>query len=368
MAMKFTVSRDALLKPLQVVSGAVERRHTIPILSNALIQVSGDEIRLTGTDLEVELVARCAVDKAVDGRVTVPAKKFLDIIRSLPDGATVEFSAAEDKALVRSGRSKFSLATLPAEDFPNIDQWDSDIQLVTAQSILKDLIEATHFSMANQDVRYYLNGMLFETDANVLRTVATDGHRLAMSSCAIGQPNLTGRQVIVPRKGVMELMRLLDSPDSEIKVAIGTNHIRVETNGISFTSKLVDGRFPDYRRVLPQGGDKTVIADRELLKHACSRASILSNEKYRGVRVSLSSGEMCLTANNPEQESAEEIIEVDYQGDSLEIGFNVSYLIDVLNTVQGSKVKLTLSGPDASGLIEDSEDDSSLYVVMPMRL
>lgn len=366
--MKFTVSRDALLKPLQVVSGAVERRHTIPILSNALIQAGNGEIRLTGTDLEVELVATCSTEQVVEGAVTVPAKKLLDIVRSLPDGAQVEFSASADKALIKSGRSKFSLATLPAEDFPNIDGWDSDIQLITSQATLKGLIEATHFSMANQDVRYYLNGMLFETDANVLRTVATDGHRLAMSSCAIGQPHLAGRQVIVPRKGVMELMRLLDSPDSEIKVAIGTNHIRMETNGISFTSKLVDGRFPDYRRVLPQGGDKVVIAERDVLKQACSRAAILSNEKYRGVRISLSNGEMCLTANNPEQESAEEVIEVDYQGDSLEIGFNVSYLIDVLNTIQGSKVKITMSGPDASGLIEDNADDSSLYVVMPMRL
>ncbi|MDX1706478.1 DNA polymerase III subunit beta [Pseudidiomarina sp.] len=366
--MKFTISRDAFLKPLQVVSGAVERRHTIPILSNVLIQVSDSEIRLTGTDLEVELVSACDIDKGTEGQVTVPAKKLLDIIRSLPDGAPIELSASEDKATIRSGRSKFTLATLPAEDFPNIDDWDSDIQLVTSQAVLKDLMERTHFSMANQDVRYYLNGMLFETDANILRTVATDGHRLAMSSCEIGQPNLTGRQVIVPRKGVMELLRLLDDVDNEVKVAIGNNHIRIETKGISFTSKLVDGRFPDYRRVLPQGGDKTVVADRELLKHACSRAAILSNEKYRGVRIALSPGEMILTANNPEQETAEEIIEVEYQGDSLEIGFNVSYLIDVLNTIQGSKVKLTLSGPDASGLVEDNDDDSSLYVVMPMRL
>lgn len=366
--MKFTISRDAFLKPLQVVSGAVERRHTIPILSNVLIQVRDGHARLTGTDLEVELVSTCDIATGDEGEVTVPAKKLVDIVRSLPDGALVEFSASADKATIKSSRSKFTLATLPAEDFPNIDDWDSDIQLVTSQSILKDLMDRTHFSMANQDVRYYLNGMLFETDTNILRTVATDGHRLAMSSCEIAQPNLTGRQVIVPRKGVMELLRLLEDDDSEVKVAIGNNHIRVETRGICFTSKLVDGRFPDYRRVLPQGGDKVVVADRDILKQACMRASILSNEKYRGVRVNLSSGEMCLTANNPEQESAEEVIEVDYQGDSLEIGFNVSYLIDVLNTVQGSQVKLTLSNPDASGLVEDNEDDSALYVVMPMRL
>lgn len=366
--MNFSISRDAFLKPLQVVSGAVERRHTIPILSNVLIQVAPNEVRMTGTDLEVELVSSCVVDDGVEGAVTVPAKKLVDIIRSLPDGAKVQFSAEGEKAIIRSGRTKFTLATLPASDFPNIEDWDSDIQLVTTQAVLKGLMERTHFSMANQDVRYYLNGMLFETDVNLIRTVATDGHRLALSSCEIGQPNLGARQVIVPRKGVMELLRLLDDNDSEVKVLVGHNHIRIETNGIGFTSKLVDGRFPDYRRVLPTAGDKTVIADRELLKQACSRAAILSNEKFRGVRINLNTNEMCLTANNPEQETAEEIIEVDYQGAPLEIGFNVSYLIDVLNTIQGDQVKISLSGPDTSGLIEDSQDDSSLYVVMPMRL
>lgn len=366
--MKFSISRDDFLKPLQVVSGAVERRHTLPILANVLVQVSEHELRLTGTDLEVELVSAATLDNPEAGEITVPAKKLVDIIRSFPDGAQIEFSAAEDKATIRSGRSRFTLSTLPAEDYPNIEDWNSDIRFVISQSMLKDLMEKTHFSMANQDVRYYLNGMLFETDAGLLRTVATDGHRLAMSSCSIGQNAVAARQVIVPRKGVMELLRLLDDVEDEVTVAIGNNHIRIETKGVSFTSKLVDGRFPDYRRVLPSGGDKTVIADRESLKHSFARASILSNEKFRGVRLNLSSGELCITANNPEQEQAEEMIEVDYQGDDLEIGFNVSYILDVLNTLTGSKVKFTLSGSDNSGLMEDSEDESAVYVVMPMRL
>lgn len=366
--MKFTISRDDFLKPLQVVSGAVERRHTLPILANVLVQASADELRLTGTDLEVELVSTSALSGADEGQITVPAKKLLDIIRSFSDGAQIEFKASEDKVTIRSGRSRFTLSTLPAEDYPNIDDWSSDIQLVTSQQLLKDLMEKTHFSMANQDVRYYLNGMLFETDGGVLRTVATDGHRLAMSSCNLGQSGLPARQVIVPRKGVMELLRLLDDVEDEVKVAIGNNHIRVEAKGVCFTSKLVDGRFPDYRRVLPSGGDKIIVADRESLKQSFSRASILSNEKFRGVRLNLSSGELCITANNPEQEQAEEIMEVDYQGESLEIGFNVSYIIDVLNTLSGKKVKFTLAGSDNSGLMEDSEDESAVYVVMPMRL
>lgn len=367
--MKFNVSRDAFLKPLQVVSGAVERRHTLPILSNLLLQIEGDRLRLTGTDLEVELVSSVAVNAAGgDGAVTVPAKKLVDIVRSLPEDSNIEFSAEEDKAFVRSGRSKFKLSTLPADDFPNIDDWTSDINFVSDQVVLKRLMEKTHFSMANQDVRYYLNGMLFETDNGMLRSVATDGHRLAMSSCAVEQPGLAQKQVIVPRKGVVELLRLLGEEEAEVSVAIGNNHIRIESETIVFTSKLVDGRFPDYRRVLPSGGDKIVVADRDLLRQAFGRASILSNEKFRGVRLNLASGELCITATNPEQEQAEEVIEVDYQGEELEIGFNVSYLLDVLNNVDDNEIRFTLADSNSSALIEPNHDDSCCYVVMPMRL
>ena len=236
----------------------------------------------------------------------MPAKKLLDIVRSLPDEAQIEFSAEEDKAFVRSAAvSQAEHVTI--DDFPNIDDWTSDINFVTDQVILKRLMEKTHFSMANQDVRYYLNGMLFETDNGMRRSAATDGHRLAMSSCTINQPGLAQKQVIVPHKGVVELLRLLGDEEIEVAVAIGNNHIRIESESIVFTSKLVDGRFPDYRRVLPSGGDKVVIADLDLLRQAFGRASILSNEKFRGVRLNLSSGELCITATNPEQEQAEEV-------------------------------------------------------------
>ncbi|WP_287797785.1 DNA polymerase III subunit beta, partial [Idiomarina sp.] len=301
--MKFSINRDAFLKPLQVVSGAVERRHTLPILSNLLLQVDNGQLKLTGTDLEVELVSAVPLESAdMDAAVTVPAKKLLDIVRSLPEGSTIEFTSQEDSATVKSGRSKFKLSTLSSDDFPNIDDWKSDIHLVTEQAVLKDLMLKTHFSMANQDVRYYLNGMLFETDNGMLRSVATDGHRLAMSTCAIDQPGLAQRQVIVPRKGVVELLRLLGDDDQEVSVSIGNNHIRVETPELVFTSKLVDGRFPDYRRVLPSGGDKVIVAQRDALRQSFGRASILSNEKFRGVRLNLSSGELCITATNPEQD------------------------------------------------------------------
>lgn len=366
--MNFSTTRDALLKPLQVVSGAVERRHTLPILSNVLIRVSDGELSMTGTDLEVELISKVALEGATTGELTVPAKKLLDIVRSLPEGSDVKIEANGDKVILRSGRSKFTLSSLPASEFPDIDEWDAEVTFELTRGDLKHLMERTHFSMANQDVRYYLNGMLFEVNDDQLRTVATDGHRLAMSGMQLEHSGLPQRQVIVPRKGVSELMRLLEQDDQLIQVSIGQNHIRIHSEGMVFTSKLLDGRFPDYRRVLPQGGDKLVVADRELLRNACARASILSNEKFRGVRLNLSAGELGLTANNPEQEQAEDTIEVDYQGEALEIGFNVTYVLDVLNSIQGEQVKFTFIDANSSALVEDNADDSALYVVMPMRL
>jgi len=366
--MKFTINRDALLKPLQIVSGAVERRSTLPILSNVLVQVGNDSLRMTGTDLEVELISSVTLEGAEPGDITVPAKKFLDIVRSLGEGADVRVEGSDDKVIVRSGKSRFTLSSLPASEYPNIEEFDSEIALQISQGKLKHLIERTHFSMANQDVRYYLNGMLFEVNDNVLRTVATDGHRLAMASTTLEQSALPHKQLIVPRKGISELMRLLDSDDSMLELSLGQNHMRVETGGMTFTSKLLDGRFPDYRRVIPTGGERFVIADRDLLKQSCVRVAILSNEKFRGVRVALDGQEMTLTANNQDQEKADERVEVDYNGESMEVGFNVNYLLDVVNAVEGNQVKFTLTDENSSALVEDAADDSAVYVIMPMRL
>ncbi|EKE75990.1 DNA polymerase III subunit beta [Gallaecimonas xiamenensis] len=367
--MKFVINREQLLRPLQQVAGAVERRHTLPILANVLIEVNDGLLSLTGTDLEVELIGQLTLtDASHNGRITVPAKKLVDIIRGLPDGAEIKVDVDGERLLVRSGRSRFSLSTLAAEDYPNIDAWQSDIEFVTAQSSLRKLIDSTHFSMANQDVRYYLNGMLFETEHNKLRTVSTDGHRLAMAYQIIDGVNLPEHQVIVPRKGVLELVRLLNHDDALVKVQIGANHIRVITDDFTFTSKLVDGRFPDYRRVLPRQADNRLQGDREVLRQAFARASILSNEKFRGVRLNLDGSELKITANNPEQEEAEEHLEVDYQGAALEIGFNVSYILDVLNTLKCDRVQLAFGDANSSTLIEDAQSDEAVYVVMPMRL
>ncbi len=366
--MKFSVSREALLKPLQLVAGVVERRQTLPVLANVLIVLEGDQLSLTGTDLEVEIVARLQLPEAGEsGELTVPARKLVDICRSLPDDAVLDFSEENQKVTLKSGRSRFTLSTLPANDFPNVEQGSGDMQFQCEQQDVKRLIDRTAFAMAQQDVRYYLNGMLWEVREGLLRAVATDGHRLAMCTRPVSVAVTDTVQAILPRKGVVELSRLLDGQGS-VEVVLGASHIRVSTDAYTFTSKLVDGKFPDYERVLPRGGDKLVFGDRNELRQAFGRTAILSNEKYRGVRLQLDDGQLTIVANNPEQEEAEEQVAVDYSGDTLEIGFNVSYLQDVTSVLSSENIKMTLSDSNSSALIEEPEGGDSLYVVMPMRL
>ena len=366
--MKFTVTREALLKPLQLVSGVVERRQTLPVLANVLLVLDDTHLSLTGTDLEVEIVARVELEQPGDsGELTVPARKLVDICRSLPDGAVLNFTEEDNRVILKSGRSRFTLSTLPANDFPNVEQSQGDISFSCEQQDIKRLIDRTSFAMAQQDVRYYLNGMLWEVQQGQLRAVATDGHRLAMCTRAVSVNTAEVVHAILPRKGVIELSRLLEG-DGNAEVVLGSNHIRVVTDGYTFTSKLVDGKFPDYERVLPKGGDKFVLGDRTELKQAFARTSILSNEKYRGVRLLLNSGLLTIVANNPEQEEAEEQVVVDYSGDSLEIGFNVSYLQDVANVLSSEAIKFTLSDTNSSALVEEPDGGDSVYVVMPMRL
>ncbi len=365
--MKFTISRDALLKPLNLVAGVVERRQTLPILSNVLLSLEGGQLALTGTDLEVELVGRVSVSGAsVDGEITVPARKLVDICKSLPDGSEIEFSLEAGKATVKAGRSRFTLSTLPASEFPSVEETPGELSLEMPQASVKRLIERTAFAMAQQDVRYYLNGMLLEIRSGRLRMVATDGHRLALCTAA-ESVDAGDAAVIIPRKGVLELARLLEGEES-IRLVIGSNHVRAVNTQYTFTSKLVDGKFPEYERVLPKSPDKSVVGDRLALKQAFTRTAILSNEKYRGVRLKLSNDTLEITANNPEQEQAEEMVSVDYQGAELEVGFNVSYLLDVLSVLNGSQVRLSLADSASSALLEEAEAGDSLYVVMPMRL
>lgn len=366
--MNFTLSREELLNPLQLVAGVVERRQTLPILSNILFHLEGNKLSLTGTDLEVEIIGFTEVASGCEaGQVTVSARKILDICRSLPEGVTLDFASGDGKAVLTSGKSRFSLATLPANEFPSVDQSEQSVEFVVSATLIKSLIESTSFAMAQQDVRYYLNGMLWEVTTNQLRAVATDGHRLALcdGACEI---TVDGKiSAILPRKGIVELSRLLG--DDEVQVSIGSNHIRVTGSDYCFTSKLVDGAYPDYDPVVPKGGDKEVVGDRELLKQAFSRTAILSNEKYHGVKIQLQQDVVLMVANNPEQEEAEEEVVVSYTGEALEIGFNVSYLLDVFNVLKGKEIRFTLSDSNSSALVEDpSADSRAIYVVMPMCL
>ncbi|ETI59771.1 DNA polymerase III subunit beta [Marinomonas profundimaris] len=365
--MKFSVVRETLLKPLQLVAGVVERKQTMPVLANVLVEVKDQILTLTGSDLEVELIGHVPLDECEEGRITVPARKLMDICKSLPDSAVIEFTLDEQKAVIRSGRSRFSLSTLPADEFPNIQDMQGDLTVSISQNSVRRLIDRTGFAMANQDVRYYLNGMLLEVADGQLRVVATDGHRLAT---AVEDAQVSGdvAQVIVPRKGVLELNRLLNDTDELVELVIGTNHIRAKVADYVFTSKLVDGKFPDYHRVIPRNNEKIVIADRLELRQVFLRASILSNEKYRGVRLILSNGMLQVFANNPEQEEAEESVLVQYQGDNMEVGFNVGYLLDVLGVVDTQEVRLSLNDSNSSALIEEADSHAAQYVVMPMRL
>lgn len=367
--MKFTITREALLKPLQLVAGVVERRQTLPVLSNVLMEVKGDQLSLTGTDLEVEMVGHAQLLEAgVDGEITVPAKKLMDICKSLPDQSTVEISLDDHRVQLQAGRSKFVLSSLPANEFPNIDDIEAQATIVIPQAQLRRVIDRTAFAMAQQDVRYYLNGLLLEVNADELRAVATDGHRLATCGVPVQLDVESRTQVIVPRKAVLELAKLMTDPEATVELKLSSNHVRAQVGEYTFTSKLVDGKFPDYERVIPRNGNRTLIADRQALRQVFARTAILSNEKYRGVRLLLDDNTLQVVANNPEQEQAEESIGVDFQGDNLEIGFNVSYLQDVLSVLDGDDMKMTLGDANSSAVMEEVEGGDSLYVVMPMRL
>jgi DNA polymerase-3 subunit beta len=367
--MNFSISREALLRPLTLVAGVVERRQTLPVLSNVLIQADDDQVALTGTDLEVELIGRTTAGQVdAPGTTTLPARKLMDICKSLPEQAEIHFSLEEGRAVVRSGRSRFVLSTLPAAEFPSIEDTQESFELSLPRSTLKLLIDSTSFAMAQQDVRYYLNGMLLELRSHLVRAVATDGHRLAVCSQSAEIELELPHKLIVPRKGILELLRLLDNSDETVQLTLGPSHLRARTGDFTFTTKLVDGKFPDYERVVPRGGDKVLIADRADLRQVLSRTAILSNEKYRGVRLRLEEGNLRVMANNPEQEEAEENIAIEYSGTAMEIGFNVGYLIDVLNALEEDRVQMTLIDPNSSILMEEPGGGNALYVVMPMRL
>jgi len=367
--MVINTNRDDLLKSLQQVSGVVERRQTLPILANILFNIRDNNLFITATDLEVELKTQTEIDSEEDVDITIPARKLLDICKALPEGANISLTIEDQNVILKSGRGRYTLGVLPAQDFPSVEPNAMSERILVKEKLLKHLIDKTQFAMAQQDVRYYLNGMLFDLSNVLLRTVATDGHRLALCEIEINSDTDISTQIILPRKAIIELSRLLSDSDDDISIEIGSNHIRMSfTNGVVFTSKLIDGRFPDYQRVMPAGETVTASANRKELKQALLRASILSNEKYRGIRFKISENTVELLAHNPEQEEAEEAVEVVYSGPEMTIGFNVGYLTDVLNVIETDTVNISLIDSNSSCLITADDTSDAKYVVMPMRL
>lgn len=366
--MKLKVQREVLLKPLQLIGNVVERRQTTPILANALVKASDGTLTLTGTDLEVEMIANTPVQVIQPGDITLPARKLMDLCKTLPEGAELEITVDKAKAVIKSGRSRFSLATMPAVEFPEILNVAAKSTVELGQQDLRFLIDQTQFAMAQQDVRYYLNGLLFDVQADKITAVATDGHRLACCTISLSTGVSEPQQIIIPRKGVTELHRLLESSNEKVVLQIGQNHLRVTLPHVSFTTKLIDGKFPDYQQVLPKNPSKQLQAPRLALHQAFSRIAVLSNEKFRSMRLNISPNLLRASVHNPEQEEAEEEMEVKYQGEELEIGFNISYFLDALSIIRQDDVLVQFTDANHSCLVTGLNDSQSRYVIMPMRL
>ncbi len=367
--MKLVIQRNQLLSPLQKVIGAIEKRQTMPMLANVLIEVGEGNVSITATDMEITL--RASTEYPAEGPVesaALPARKLLDICKALPESAEIQLEANAEKGVLKAGHSRFTLVCLPAQDYPVQERSGMTSSIVVPAALLKSLLDKTSFAMANQDVRYYLNGLMFEIYPRGLRAVGTDGHRLAFCNIDLETGGAVNEQVIVPRKGILELTRLLADEEGDIVLSLGPKHIRVETVNGEFVSKLIDGKFPDYQRVIPENAVNQLTIPRLEFREALQRAAILSNEKYRGIRVVLEPNELTLQAHNSEQEEAEEKLDIVYSGDSLAIGFNVQYLLDVTNVLNGEEINLALKDSNSSVLLKDPEDTSAQYVIMPMRL
>jgi len=362
------IPRDALLKPLQAVSGIVERRHTLPILANVLIEQKSGQLFITATDLEMQITAQSALEGQQDQAVTVAARKLQDLLRALPDDSTVNVDTTANKMTVRAGRSRFNLQTLPASDYPRISLAKEQLQTIKLpQRDFRRLLKLAEFAMAQQDIRYYLNGMLLVIDKDSLQAVATDGHRLSYASLAVAG-DYKRQEVILPRKTVLELGKLLEDSEDELTIDLLANQVRFRFGNIELVSKVVDGKFPDYNRVIPTGHSKQIELPRSTLLQALQRAAILSNEKFRGVRLVLGTEQLKIICTNSEQEEAEEELEVDYKGDALDIGFNITYLLDVLHNLGAETVVLAFGDANSSALITIPERLDYKYVVMPMRI
>src|SRR6266567_3228656 len=359
---------DSFLKPLQAVSGIVERLHTLPILANVLLEQKNDKLYVTATDLEMQITACSDLSGKQDQAITVAARKLQDLLRALPDDAAVNIETSASKMTVRASRSRFNLQTLPAADYPRVSLAQEQQQTIRlAQRDFRGLLRLAEFAMAQQDIRYYLNGMLLVIDKGTLQTVATDGHRLSFASLSI-TGNYPRQEVILPRKTVLEVSKLLEETEEEVTIDLLANQVRFRFSNIELVSKVVDGKFPDYNRVIPTGHAKQIDLSRTLLLQALQRAAILSNEKFRGVRLVLGNDHLKISCTNSEQEEAEEDLEVEYKGEALDIGFNITYLLDVLHNLGTERVLLAFGDANSSALITMPDRTDYKYVVMPMRM
>lgn len=361
--------RDTLLRPLQIVSGIVERRHTLPILANILIRKDGEKVSFLSTDIEVQITTHANVGSGADNTATtVAARKLLDILRALPDSGDVSLSLSNKRMTVQTGKSRFALQTLAAEEFPTVQQAEQfNAKVTLPQKTLKHLFNMVHFAMAQQDIRYYLNGMLLVVDGKNVIAVATDGHRLAFCQVETEQ-NFARQEVIIPRKTILELQRLLEDLDDEVTLEIATNQVKLTFADIELISKLVEGKFPDYTRVIPKGYKNNFTIDRQTLQQSLQRAAIMTSDKFKGVRCIIAPGSLKISSTNADQEEAVEELEIDYGGDSVDIGFNVTYLLDVLANLKSDSVNVALGDANSSALITVPDNADFKYVVMPMRI
>jgi DNA polymerase-3 subunit beta len=363
-------SREILLEPLQAVAGIIERRHTLPILSNVLIQRDGNRLGFVATDIEIEIAAHAAADAQGEGKsVTVGARKLLDILRALPAESEVTLTLTDKRLQARSGKSRFQLQTLPPEDFPRLAAPEgAKVSFELPQQMLKNLLALVQYAMAQQDIRYYLNGLLMLIDGGELRVVATDGHRLAVAAKSVAANDVGRQEVILPRKTIIELGKLLSDTDAPVAIELSASQARFRFDRVLLASKLVDGKFPDYQRVIPTSHTKSLQINRATLGQALQRAAILTSDKFRGVRWVLGEGSLRITSTNTEQEEAQEELDIDYKGEALDIGFNVQYLLDVLNNLDAETVNVALGDANSSALITVPGRSDFRYVVMPMRI
>jgi DNA polymerase-3 subunit beta len=366
--MKFNINRDEILTPLQQIVSVIEKRQTMPILSNVLMVVEEESVCLTGTDLEIQIIAKINISLATPGSITVPARKFLDICRLLPNGAEIKFEQQDDKVKILSNRSRFSLSCLPADNYPEFSESELENQFLINAGKFKNALDKTVFCMANQDVRYYLNGLLLNISNSKIKLVASDGHRLSIYEDTLDQGTGYESRIILPRKGVLELSRLLDDPDAELKVEFSGNNIRIFIKNLIFSAKLVDSKYPDFCKVFQQEFFNPIHIQKQILKDALTRVAILSNEKFKGITLDITPDSLRISTHNPEHDEAEEELVIEYEGEPLSIAFNAQYLMDAVSNLDSELAVLTIASNASSCFIDEPNDCIYKFIVMPMRI